>query len=986
VKIKLICLLTLFIPSLLIGQHKWLGGTGNYNDPAMWDVGSVPDRHDDVIIGGGTVIFPASGTYEALSFTADNCTLDFKGNNLTSADLDIYGNLIVIQVTTVYEMFSNSTWEFKGQGTNHELKVDGVDLNYVRMDEESSQIELLTPLIASNSFAIKNGDLVTNGFDMDVGRFLVGGGCNGANCLVKNLHLGGSTINCTSNWNAEFNYGSVNITGSHLIIAPQFNGGVNIDYDQIQLTDYEAGSVLSDQNLYSRNNSFNKLIIDNTFNTKIAGDITINQEFKVNHPNTEIFVSKEGNSTTERWTFEGVVNLPIDQGGCLDFTTFTRTSAASSNFDFYSTSSNLIFDFAIIKGIPTSGGGSFTVSNGYVAGYNNTWSTTNPNPSKTLFWIGGSGEWNDGNHWSLSSGGSAYGCAPSIVDNVIFDGNSFTGSGQSVSLRYDELNICKSISWTSNPHNAEMSPIIQNFNYPDLFIAGGINISAPVNIDLGSGFFRFISNDEVGISSVSDLPRLGFESESGYYLLGSDLNCERITFSAGGLDTEGFDIDANGFFCDSNDPKSFVFNDSKITINGNLNLGDLQDGNVTVDPGTSHLECNTFQSIENTYNIVEINNTTENDIVFPVTIRKLILNGSSVRMTQSGIILDSLVINSDNADLKYPFPYVSVIRKAIVSNAPGIDPPEIRAYTSSAVSLEFESFNTCITGPIAFMNINAVGNGQVNAPQGIDNGGNTGINFSPTLPYTGLLYWIGGQEYWATKSNWSTSSGGCPANNDPKVADQLVFDDQSFMDGDTIFIDAYRECKEMLFVNSTTTPVLYLGRRLVPDEVIIDGGRARIANNTSVQPFASLWVDEGMQVINGGSLYLDNSELVVGRRSSLLTTPALLVGQGSVMSGIASEVGIAGASNVIGMKTVDIHENALINFLNIDFSIVPPISGQPLRDMNLDFSGKTLKSLTTYVSGTSQQYSFIDDVVIKQMNHQYGDIEILPNVIVRVEE
>ena len=57
------------------------------------------------------------------------------------------------------------------------------------------------------------------------------------------------------------------------------------------------------------------------------------------------------------------------------------------------------------------------------------------------------GDWSDGSHWALSSGGSGSGCAPTFQDNVYFDANSFSSSGQTVSVSAS-LADCKSMDWT----------------------------------------------------------------------------------------------------------------------------------------------------------------------------------------------------------------------------------------------------------------------------------------------------------------------------------------------------------------------------------------------------------------------------------------------------------------------------------------------------------------------------------------------------------
>ena len=48
--------------------------------------------------------------------------------------------------------------------------------------------------------------------------------------------------------------------------------------------------------------------------------------------------------------------------------------------------------------------------------------------AQTLYWVGGSGYWNDGNHWSNTSGGLSIHAVPSIHSDIVFDNNS-TASG-----------------------------------------------------------------------------------------------------------------------------------------------------------------------------------------------------------------------------------------------------------------------------------------------------------------------------------------------------------------------------------------------------------------------------------------------------------------------------------------------------------------------------------------------------------------------------
>lgn len=51
-----------------------------------------------------------------------------------------------------------------------------------------------------------------------------------------------------------------------------------------------------------------------------------------------------------------------------------------------------------------------------------------------FYWIGGSGDWNNSNNWSFSSGGNAANAIPGISNPVIFDTNSFTAATNTINM------------------------------------------------------------------------------------------------------------------------------------------------------------------------------------------------------------------------------------------------------------------------------------------------------------------------------------------------------------------------------------------------------------------------------------------------------------------------------------------------------------------------------------------------------------------------
>ena len=73
--------------------------------------------------------------------------------------------------------------------------------------------------------------------------------------------------------------------------------------------------------------------------------------------------------------------------------------------------------------------------------------------AQTLYWIGGSGYWNDVNHWSFMSGGTPAGVLPSANSHVVFDNLSST-NGFTVHALHD-INI-KSLKSYNNLYNIDI--------------------------------------------------------------------------------------------------------------------------------------------------------------------------------------------------------------------------------------------------------------------------------------------------------------------------------------------------------------------------------------------------------------------------------------------------------------------------------------------------------------------------------------------------
>jgi|GEM_PF-1728994 len=949
-------LIAIMILQTSAAQHVWKSNIGDYNIADNWEQGTVPGPNDDVVINEGVVIFPANGIYTANSITVigEETTLDFRGDLSTSAEFNIYGDVAIDQdVTILYEPDSWARWNFVGSEVNHLVDVKNQDLRWLYLDTEDSQVELVTPITTSLRFEIKAGFLDTNGEDISTGSFIAGGGCNSTNCPSKNIDISGSTIHCSELWKATFNYGTLNLVGTHHIITPRFQGGSDIMYDAVTISDYEpSSSLLFDLNFSAVNNTFHTLTIDNQYRTKMGGSITVLDQFNVLQPNSDIFITREANGSTGRWSLNGEVNIAPDQGGCLDLTTFTAYEIISDTFSFHTIDSDLIFDYCLIKNIPTTGGGSFTSNNGYVSAYFGDWIQGASLPSRTLYWIGGDGIWNDGSNWSQTSGGSPDGCPPTIHDNVVFDEHSFSNSSEAVTLAFDQLQYCRNFTWTSMADDATIEDLSMGVIHPVLYISGSMDIDMPNIFDFEGGDLLFMNNDEVSIESNSVLPECTLDSPSAGFLINEDVTFKFIVLKAGYFSTEGFDMEVQtSFICDTYKTKELFFNGSTITVGNLANFGDLFDGNVTVYPGTSHIICNSFSSVENNFDVVEINNTAVNAQPLEIYVRKLILNGGGLHMTMSDLEVDSLVLNSNDSGVRIKHPRTVRINKNIVSNISSGNAPKIYG-TSGNCYLEVPGHGNCLSEYIELAGMTAVSSGTINTPNAVDGGLNSGFDFSPTPSYTGTLYWTGGSGIFSEFNNWSTGSGKCPVSIDPSAANTLIFDENSNLTNqDTITVAANETVNALRFLNILTLTTLNLEGDLTVQDMVIDNSQVK-----QISPSEQLLdAERHIHVRSSGRYEVIQSHVSVGAIPTEMTETSLHIDGTSDFAIIDGSLTLRGHTTDLAQATLQFDAFADISVNTADLKTANPKAGQPKRDMLILSRNAYFKSLTLGMTAAPSQ-------------------------------
>lgn len=124
-------------------------------------------------------------------------------------------------------------------------------------------------------------------------------------------------------------------------------------------------------------------------------------------------------------------------------------------------------NYTILEDSEGIGNADFIADNTIDNGGLTNWVINPPQP-RTLYWVGGNGNWSDPQHWSLTSGGTPGECMPTLEDDVFIDANAGFAPNDSVIIDI-ELSYCKSIDWTGAPNN----PIFMTYRNDATYFVNG---------------------------------------------------------------------------------------------------------------------------------------------------------------------------------------------------------------------------------------------------------------------------------------------------------------------------------------------------------------------------------------------------------------------------------------------------------------------------------------------------------------------------------
>ncbi len=197
--------------------------------------------------------------------------------------------------------------------------------------------------------------------------------------------------------------------------------------------------------------------------------------------------------------------------------------------------------------------------------------------TRVVYWVGGSGNWNDQNRWSTFSGGPGGECVPGTVDSVVFDANSFSSAG---TVNLNATATIRDINAGAITQNVNISGAsLMNINRSAIF-SGLLSVNIPsLNfVSVASGVFN------PNLSTINS-PTV-INKTTGSLILGSTLNVTNsFTITSGSFNSSSNILNVQTLRADAPGGSVVDFQNSTINVSGGVSGFDLSFATTNLTAG-----------------------------------------------------------------------------------------------------------------------------------------------------------------------------------------------------------------------------------------------------------------------------------------------------------------------------------------------------------------------------------------------------------------
>jgi gliding motility-associated-like protein len=508
-----------------------------------------------------------------------------------------------------------------------------------------------------------------------------------------------------------------------------------------------------------------------------------------------------------------IVNLFNAVGGC-DGYILIHSEQKEYLTEFYKQSGVVNGDFLIMWNVVATGGAVFSATNSVDLGGNNGWVFTSPAP-KSLYWVGGSGNWSDVNHWSLTSGGPGGACVPSPLDSVFFDANSFLNPMDSVKVDLTNA-TCHTMTWKDTLPNALLTGSLYNA----LWFWGSVIFNSTMsNMFAGDCWFEASDTGHVIVSAGNRFNQnMIFDGRGGGWSVTDSLWVERgIALRYGAVYASGKPLRAASFRTPIGSERVFDFSHSLFTIAGTEYAWQVVHDSLTFLAAGSHIDFIAggfidFINSKNSTDTVNYHNITFRQPFsfasmqsFNARVKIHIAEFKGHGIFKSSYRYDSLIFSGGRT---YRFSG-NTTQKFLHLSAHGncFEPIEFSSFTPATPTYYLHNLTSSAQiNHVTLEGCHGIPPSTYTATNSFDLGGNQQWVITPVGPVD--LYWVNGTGKWWNPSHWSYSSGGPGGACIPTHRDNVFFDQNSFLTAnDTVMLDSlFAECHDMQWINLNTNP------------------------------------------------------------------------------------------------------------------------------------------------------------------------------------
>ncbi|WP_160137436.1 hypothetical protein [Chryseobacterium sp. c4a] len=844
--IKILASITLLFGAecnIYAADYYWVGGSGNWSDINHWRTSSggnilpavVPGKTDNVFFDVNSGFTSGSKTV-TVNVVANCHNIIFSGSKVAPTIESVTG-------TNALNIFGSSEWQsgmshkiintnYQNNNENRTIKSNGVVTGdngsaAVVNFYETQSISLLDNFNVRSNLYQYAGTWNTNGFRVDLGSDFE----SQPTSFQKAINLGSSHIYLngiissfnTKAGNTVLNSGTsvihftAQITNSNISYGIQGSAGQTY-YDVIFENPLSTGvaigpggTLLKPLNFHNVElkgggyiygfNHYNQLILapTKTFYLDSNTNQIIDSLFSLNTP------ACEGWSTIKSIYDDSTANITMPSGSLVQVSG------------------------VVMKDIKASGGAGFIASNSINNGNTSGWSFPSYT-GQTLYWVGGSGNWNDKLHWSQTSGGVGGYCVPGPGDNVFFDsGSGFTSGSKTITV--DNVSYCHNITFSGS---AVAPTIVSSTGTNTLNIYGssewqsGMRYGIDITNYQNNNEHRTIKSNGVVIGESAWSGTVNFYETQSISLL-DDFSVRYVLYQyAGTWNTNGFRVDLGSDFESKSTSfqKTVNLGSSHIYLNSIISSFNTRANNTVLNSGTSVIHFTAqVTSSSMSYGIQGSPGQTYYDVIFenPLSTGTAIgiggtssasLNFHNVELKGGGYIYG---FNHYNQLILAPTKtfYLDSNTNQTIDSLFSLNTPACEGWSTiksmdegSAANISMPSGSLVQVSGVIMKDIKASGGAGFIAPNSINNGNTSGWSFPS---YTGqTLYWVGGSGNWNDKRHWSQTSGGVGGYCVPGPGDNVFFDGGSgFTSGSkTITVDNISYCHNITFSGSAVAPTI----------------------------------------------------------------------------------------------------------------------------------------------------------------------------------